>query len=90
MMKRQIEIFTTGCPVCDEVTKLVEEVSCNSCEITTYNVNEQCEEKTCLDKIGEYQIKKIPAVAVDGKLLKCFEDGITKENLLTAGIGKAI
>jgi hypothetical protein len=33
----------------------------------------------------------LPAVAVEGKLLNCFKDrGVSKEELIAAGIGKAI
>ncbi|HAJ81378.1 MAG TPA: glutaredoxin, partial [Zunongwangia profunda] len=56
-MKRQIEIFTANCPVCDPVVKMVKELSCDSCEITTYNLVEQCEDKTCIDKVQEYGVK---------------------------------
>ncbi|MBO2545325.1 thioredoxin family protein [Zunongwangia sp. SCSIO 43204] len=89
-MKRQIEIFTANCPVCDPVVKMVKELSCDSCEITTYNLVEQYEDKTCIDKVQEYGVKRIPSVAVDGKLLECCtNNGISKEKLIESGIGKA-
>lgn len=88
-MKRQIEVFTANCPVCDPVVQLVKDLSCNSCEIITYDLVKQCEDKTCLSKIKEYNVKSLPAVAVNGKLLECSENSsITKENLIAAGIGQ--
>jgi len=88
MSKRQIEIFTAGCPVCEPVVQLVEDTVCENCEITIHNVKEQCESKICLTKMKEYGVKRLPAVAVDGKLLGCCENmEITKNNLLNAGIG---
>jgi hypothetical protein len=40
--------------------------------------------------VQEYGVKRIPAVAVDGKLLECCtNNGISKEKLIEAGIGKA-
>ena len=41
-MKRQIEVFTAGCPVCEPVVKMVKEMACDSCEVTVYNLAEQC------------------------------------------------
>lgn len=87
-MKRKIEIFTANCPICDPVVKMVNELSCGNCEVTVYDMIEQCEDKTCLNKAKEYGIARIPAVAIDGKLLNCCEAGaITKDELIRAGVG---
>lgn len=88
-MKRQVEIFTANCPVCDPVVSMVKDLTCDQCEITVYDLVKQCEDKTCLSKLEEYQIKKVPAIAVNGKLLNCCQDqGISKEELIKAGIGQ--
>ena len=88
-MKRQVEVFTANCPVCDPVVKMIEELACDECEITLYDLVRQCDDKTCLTKMNEYGIKKIPAVAVNGKLLDCCKgSSITKEKLMEAGIGQ--
>ena len=50
-MKRQIEVFTAGCPICEPVVKMVKEMSCESCEITVYYTIEQCDSKVCIDKM---------------------------------------
>lgn len=90
-MKRQIEVFTAGCPVCEPVVQMVKEMACDSCKVTIYNTAEQCDSKVCVDKIKQYNITSLPAVAVEGKLLNCFKDrGVSKEELIAAGIGKAI
>lgn len=89
-MKRQVEIFTANCPVCDPVVKMVKDLACDNCELTTYDLVKQCDDKSCVSKINEYGIKKLPAIAVDGKLLDCCKgNAITKEKLFEAGIGKA-
>lgn len=88
-MKRQVEVFTANCPVCDPVVKMIEELACDECEVTTYDLVKQCDDKTCLTKMNEYGVQKIPAVAVNGKLLDCCKDSvITKEKLMEAGIGQ--
>ncbi|MGH2645639.1 MAG: thioredoxin family protein [Chitinophagaceae bacterium] len=86
-MKRQIEIFTAGCPVCESTVKLVKDLACENCEITVYDLVKQCEDKTCLRKIKEYGVQSVPAVAVNGKLLSSSKTkGIFQEALIEAGI----
>ncbi|HXH19008.1 MAG TPA: hypothetical protein VNJ07_07975 [Chitinophagales bacterium] len=90
-MKRQIEIFTAGCPVCNPVVDLVKSLVFDSCEVTVYDVVKQCGSKECLSKVEQYAIKRLPAIAVNGELLNCCIDkGITKEDLIAAGIGKSL
>ncbi len=88
MSKRKIEIFTAGCPVCEPVVQLVKDTACENCEIIIHNVKEQCESKICLSKMEEYGVKRLPAIAVSGKLLGCCKNiEITKNDLIHAGIG---
>ena len=80
--KRRVEVFTAGCPVCDEALKLVKEIACESCEVIIYNLNEPCESGECLDKVRSYGIHRIPAVAVNGSLAECCVAGpVTAEGL---------
>lgn len=86
--KRRVEVFTAGCPVCNEVIKKVRDLACESCEVIIYNLNEPCETRECLEKVKSYGIKRIPAVAVDGRLAECCRAGsLTVEGLKAAGIG---
>lgn len=88
-MKRQIEIFTAGCPVCEQTVKMVQELACKNCEITIYDLVKQREDKTCITKVKEYDIQRIPAVAVNGKLLSCCKtNAISREALIKAGVGQ--
>ena len=88
-MKRQVEIFTANCPVCDPVVQMVKELACDNCEITTYDLVKQCDDKSCLSKLKEYGVKKLPAIVVNGKLLDCCQNNATtKEDLVAAGIGR--
>ncbi len=87
-MKQQIEIFTAGCPVCEPVVALVKENACRNCEITIYNLSEQCESKIYVTKMEEYGVKRLPAIAINGKLIDCCKNiEITKSDLVNAGIG---
>lgn len=85
--KRKVEIFTAGCLVCNPVIDMIK--SCDNCDITVYDLVKQCESKECLSKVQQYNIKRLPAIVVNGELLSCCKDkGITKEDLIKAGIGK--
>lgn len=87
-MRREIEIFTAGCPVCEPVVQLVKDTAGEDCDIIIHNLVEQCESKICVAKMEDYGVKRLPAIAVDGKLLSCCTDiEIAKEDLALAGIG---
>jgi len=32
--KRKVEIFSAGCPVCEEAVSVVKRMACSSCEVT--------------------------------------------------------
>ncbi len=69
--KRNIEVFTAGCPVCDETVQQLKTALCDECEITVYDLNKGCETNECRDKAKAYGIKSVPAVAIDGQLAGC-------------------
>ncbi len=76
--------------MCEPVAPLVKETACGNCEIMTYDLVKLYEDKICLQKLEEYGVKRIPAIAVNGKLLNCCQNNaITKEDLISAGIGQA-
>lgn len=87
-MKRKVEVFTANCPVCDPVVQMVKDLSCDNCEVIIYDLVKLCDDKSCLRKVQEYNVKKLPAIAVNGKLLSCCQNNATtKEDLVAAGIG---
>ncbi len=90
MSKRKVEVFTSGCYLCDETVKLVKELACTSCEVTVYDISEPCESKECIDKAKNYRITSVPSIVVDGKIADCCKRGKPdREALIRAGIGKA-
>ena len=38
MAKRQVEVFTAGCPVCEPAVQLVKELACPDCEVTVHEL----------------------------------------------------
>ena len=88
MVKRKVEVFTAGCPVCDEAVKTVRAAACPSCEVVVYDLNKACKTNECRDKAKAYDIKRLPAVAVDGKLIECCgQEPVSLEALRAAGLG---
>jgi glutaredoxin len=83
--KRKVEIFTAGCPVCDEAVQQLKDALRDECEITIYDLNKGCETNECRDKAKAYGVKSVPAVAIDGRLASCCSGkGIDVEVVKTA------
>ena len=90
MPKRKIEVFTAGCPVCDKTVQLVKSLACPKCEVVVYDLNKGCATNECRKKAEELGIERVPAVAVDGKLVECCKTGpVSAEALQAAGVGTA-
>lgn len=89
MAKRNIEIFVAGCPCCGDAVETVEQLACDNCEITVYDIAEGCETNECREKAEEYGIKRVPAVVVDGQLASCCAtDGVDPDVLSEMGVGE--
>jgi glutaredoxin len=85
--KRKVEVFTAGCPVCDETVSLVKQIACPSCEVTVVNVNDA----TVASRTKSLGIRSVPAVVIDGKLADgCTGRGPDEATLRAAGLGQAI
>ena len=84
--KRQVEVFTAGCPMCEPAVQLVQELACPDCEVTIHDLR-----GGGADKVREYGINTVPAVVVDGRLVSCCENsGPRSEELEAAGIGQRL
>lgn len=81
--KRTVEVFTAGCPLCDETVALVKKLACPSCDVKIYNLT-----AGGMDKAKQYGVTSVPTVVVDGKILDCCKRGQpNEEDLKAAGIG---
>lgn len=86
--KRKVEVFTAGCPVCDPAVKMVHDLACPSCDVHVHDLNKGCETDECRIEAKKYDLKTIPAVVVNGKVVACCENpGPNREDLKAAGIG---
>ncbi len=87
--KRVIEVFTAGCSVCQPTVDMIKSMACTSCEVIVYDLSDTCETKVCQEKVKEYGIKSLPAVAVNGVLLDCCQNkGVSVDKLKKAGLGE--
>lgn len=84
--KRTIEVFSAGCPACQETIDLVNQIACPSCEISVLDMHDASVAKRARD-LG---IRSVPAVVVDGRLADCCTGrGPDEKTLRSAGIGQA-
>ncbi len=69
--------------MCDETVRLVQSLTCESCDVTVYNLKE-----SGMDKAKKYGVSSVPTVVVNGKILECCKrEKPTAEDLKAAGIG---
>ena len=89
MAKRLVEVFTSGCYVCEGVVKQVKDLACSNCEVIVYDLNKKCDTNECETKAKAYGVKSVPAVAINGKLVDCCSNnGINIDTLKAAGLGQ--
>lgn len=82
--KRKIEVFSAGCPACEETVALVNRIACPACDIEVLDMHQP--------QVGfrakSYGIRSVPAVAIDGKLAHCcMSRGPDEASLRAAGLG---
>ncbi|MEN8174855.1 MAG: thioredoxin family protein [Pseudomonadota bacterium] len=84
---RQIEIFSAGCPVCQDTIDLVNRLACPSCEISVLDMNGE----EVAARAAGLGIRSVPAVAVNGKPANCCAGrGVDENTLRAAGIGRPL
>ena len=82
--KRKIEIFSAGCPACEETIALVNSVACPSCDVAVMDMRRP----EIATKAKGYGIRSVPAVVIDGKLASCCEGQGPEAGALNAsGLG---
>lgn len=85
--RRQIEIFSAGCAVCEDAIDRVSKLACPSCEIIVHDMKDAAVAK----QAASLGIRSVPAIVVDGKLADCCAGrGIDEEALRAAGVGQPL
>lgn len=84
--KRKVEVFTAGCPLCEETVAMVRRAACSSCEVEVLDMSEAA----AAAKARQYGVTRVPAVAIDGKVADCCAgSGANEQTLRAAGLGRA-
>jgi glutaredoxin len=84
--KRKIEVFSAGCPACQDTVALVQRVACPSCDVSVLDMNDQ----GVASRARSLGIRSVPAVVIDGKLADCCTGrGPDESALRSAGLGVA-
>lgn len=82
--KRKVEVFSAGCPVCDETIEMVKGIACPDCEVTVLDLKDAA----VADRAKSLGIRSVPAVVIDGKLADCCAGrGPDEATLKAAGLG---
>lgn len=82
--KRKVEVFTAGCPICDEAVQLVISIACESCEVTVLDLGAP----GVAQRAKDLGIRSVPAVVVNGQLASCCTGrGPNEHDLRSAGLG---
>jgi len=85
--RRKVEIFTAGCPVCQNAIALVERLACESCEVAVLDMRDP----EVAQRAEDLGIRSVPAVLIDGELAACCAGrGIDEATLRAAGLGKPL
>ncbi len=65
--RRTIEVFSAGCPVCEETVARIREAACPSCQVEVLEMGNAA----VAVRAGELGIRSLPAVVIDGRLAQC-------------------
>lgn len=83
---RQVEIFSAGCPVCDEAVSLVRSLACPSCEVRVLDMK-TADVAARAKSLG---IRAVPTVVVGGKPADCCQGrGADEASLRATGLGRS-
>lgn len=84
---RKIEIFSAGCPACEAAVTRINEIACESCEVTVLDMKSP--EGT--ERGRSPGVRVVPAVVIDGRLADCCaRRGVDGEVLRAAGLGQPL
>jgi glutaredoxin len=85
--KRNIEVFSAGCSVCQETIAMVRGNACPSCEVKVLDMNNP----DIAARAKRLGIRSVPAVVIDGKLADCCAGrGPDAATLKAAGLGQPL
>ena len=82
--KRKIEIFSAGCPACEDAIRTVNQIAGPSDEVGVLDMHQP----EVAARAEQYGVRSVPAVVIDGKLADCCAGlGMDEAALRAAGVG---
>ena len=85
--KRKIEVFSAGCPACQETIDRIKAIACPSCDVVILDMHDVA----VAERAQDLGVRSIPAVAIDGKLADCCAGrGPDEAVLRSAGLGQPL
>jgi glutaredoxin len=85
--KRKVEVFSAGCPLCEDAVDMVKRISCQDCEINVLEMKDHA----VAERAKTLGIRSVPAIVIDGKLADCCAGRGPDEAILkAAGIGESV
>jgi glutaredoxin len=86
-VKRTIEIFSAGCPACEETVMLINRIACPSCDVTVLDMHNP----EVAQRAKSLGIHSVPAVVINGTLADCCAGrGVDEATLRAAGVGQPL
>ena len=82
--KRKVDVFSAGCPACEEVAALVRRLACPSCEVSVLDMHDPA----VAGRARAVGVRSVPAVVIDGELAGCCRGGPDEAALRAAGLGQ--
>jgi len=80
-IKQKIEVFTSGCSVCNEAVDLINRLACDECEISVLDMHDA----QVANRAKGLGVQSIPAVVLDGNLASCCAgQGVNESSLRAA------
>ncbi len=87
MKTRKIEVFSAGCPLCEETAARVNDLACRSCEVEVVDMHDT----KGATRAKALNVHSVPAVAINGKLAGCCTGhGPDEATLRNAGLGQSV
>lgn len=85
--RRQIEVFSAGCPACEDTIELVQRAACPSCQVSVLDMRDAA----VASRARSLGIRSVPAVVIDGQLVDCCAGrGPEEARLQAAGLGRPL
>ena len=82
--RRKIEVFSAGCPACEETIRMINAAACPSCDVEVLDMHRP----DVAARAAQLGVRSAPAVVIDGRLAGCCAGrGVDEATLRAAGLG---